>query len=262
MTQPSLYVSHGSPMIVMDQSPARSFLEAYGRAWAEKPKAIIVCSAHYEAAGGPALTASAAPQMIYDFGGFPPALYQMQYPAPGAPALAERAAGLLEKAGFSPRLDAEWGFDHGTWTPLKLMQPAADVPVVAMSIDLHQSPQWHFNAGRALAPLREEGVAIIGSGSMTHNLRAFFTGQKPPGIKDNEWVEQFRDWVKAKAEAGAVDDLLDYRRLAPFARENHPTEDHFLPFFVALGAGADGVGKRIHDSVDHDILAMDAFSFA
>jgi 4,5-DOPA dioxygenase extradiol len=186
----------------------------------------------------------------------------MQYPAPGAPALAEQAADLLAQAGFSPQLDPEHGFDHGAWTPLKLMRPEADIPIVAMSIDLRQSPQWHFNAGRALAPLREEGVAIIGSGSMTHNLRAFFTKQRPPGISGNEWVEQFRDWVKEKAEAGEIEDLLNYRRLAPFARENHPTEDHFLPFFVALGAGAGNVGKRIHASVDHDILAMDAFTFS
>ncbi len=259
MTQPALYVSHGSPMIVLDQSPARSFLEAYGRDWAEKPKAIIIASAHYEA-HGPSLTVGAAPPMIYDFGGFPPALYQMQYPAPGAPALAEQAAALLAQAGFSPRLDPEWGFDHGTWTLLKLMRPEADVPVIAMSVDLRQSPEWHFNAGRALAPLREQGVAIIGSGSMTHNLRAFFTGQRPPGINGNEWVEQFRDWINEKIEAGAVEDLLNYRRLAPFARENHPTEDHFLPLFVALGAG--GAGRRIHASGDHDLLAMDAFAFS
>lgn len=260
MKQPALYVSHGSPMIVLEQSPARTFLEDYGRHW-EKPKAIILASAHYEAPGGPALTSGAAPETIYDFRGFPEALYQITYPAPGAPALAKQAADLLTEAGFSPRLDPARGFDHGVWTPLRLMRPAADIPVVALSIDLAQSAAWHFNVGRALAPLREQGVAIIGSGAATHNLRAYFTGQFPGGAKGNEWVEDFRDWMTKEIEAGRTDELLSYRALAPHARDNHPTEDHILPLFVALGAGGPGPGRRIHASVDHDILAMDAYAF-
>jgi 4,5-DOPA dioxygenase extradiol len=141
------------------------------------------------------------------------------------------------------------------------MTPAADIPIVALSIDLAQSPEWHWRVGRALAPLREEGVAIIGSGSATHNLRAFFTGQYPGGIKGNVWVEEFRTWLTDKVEGGDTKDLLDYRRLAPHARDNHPTEDHILPLFIALGAGDQGPGKRIHASVDHEILAMDAYAF-
>jgi 4,5-DOPA dioxygenase extradiol len=260
MTAPSLFVSHGSPMIVLDESPARSFLEAYGRAW-EKPKAIIVASAHFMASGGVTLNGASAPDTIHDFGGFPGELYQIQYPAPGAPALAGRAADMLNGAGIPAHVDAERGNDHGVWTPLRLMAPAADIPVVALSIDLAQSPQWHWRVGRALAPLREEGVAIIGSGSATHNLRAFFTGQYPGGQKGDAWVQAFRDWLTDKIETGAKEELLAYRTLAPHARDNHPTEDHILPLFVALGAGDQRPGKRIHASVDHEILAMDAYAF-
>jgi 4,5-DOPA dioxygenase extradiol len=260
MKQPALYVSHGSPMIVVDQSPARAFLEQYGQEWAP-PKAIIVASAHYEAPGGPELSSAPSPSTIHDFGGFPEILYHMKYPAPGAPALATEAAGLLAKAGFHPRLNPDRGFDHGVWTPLKLMAPQADIPVVSLSIDLAQSPEWHFRVGRALAPLRDEGVAIIGSGSATHNLRAFFTGQFPKTAKGQDWVEDFRAWLDEHIEAGDEQGLLRYRNAAPHAAENHPTEDHILPLFVALGAGGAGAGRRIHASIDHGVLAMDAFAF-
>lgn len=260
MLAPALFVSHGSPMIVIDQSPARTFLEAYGREW-EKPKALIVVSAHFMAQGAAVLTSGKTPDTIHDFGGFPDELYQIQYPAPGAPALAARAAGMLRGAGIVAQTNADHGFDHGVWTPLRLMAPEADIPVVALSIDLAQSPEWHWRVGRALAPLREEGVAIIGSGSATHNLRAFFTGQYPQGAKGDAWVQDFRTWLTRKIETGAVEDLLAYRTLAPHARENHPTEDHILPLFVALGAGDQHPGTRIHASVDHEILAMDAYAF-
>jgi 4,5-DOPA dioxygenase extradiol len=259
MTQPALYISHGSPMIVLDESPARSFLEQYGRDW-NLPKAIMVASAHFEAQGGVALTGGEAPATVHDFGGFPPALYEMQYPAPGAPALAARAAALIAEAGIPTKILPEAGFDHGVWTPLKLMRPQADIPVVALSIDLGATPKWHYRVGQALAPLREEGVAIIGSGSATHNLRAFFTGQYPGGVKGGAWVESFRAWLLEKIEAGEVEDLLDYRSLAPHAADNHPTEDHILPLFVALGA-AGPAGRRIHASIDREILAMDNFAF-
>lgn len=259
MTQPALYISHGSPMIVLEDSPARSFLEQYGHDWTP-PKAIIVASAHFEAQGGVALTGGTAPATVHDFGGFPPALYEMQYPAPGAPALAAQAAALIGDAGIRTKILPEAGFDHGVWTPLRLMRPQADIPVVALSIDLGATPEWHYRVGQALAPLREEGVAIIGSGSATHNLRAFFTGQYPGGEKGAAWVESFRAWVLEKIEAGEVEDLLDYRALAPHAADNHPTEDHILPLFVALGAGGP-TGRRIHASIDREILAMDNFAF-
>lgn len=260
MKSPALYISHGSPMIVVEQSQARTFLEDYGRRWAS-PKAIIVASAHYEAPGGPELTSGRSPETVHDFGGFPEILYRMRYPAPGAPEIAAAAAELLAEAGFAPRLNPERGFDHGVWTPLMLMQPQADIPLVALSIDRAQSPEWHFNIGRALAPLRDEGVAVIGSGSATHNLRAFFSGQFPAGAKGQDWVEDFRAWLAQHIEAGDAASLLDYRRQAPHAIENHPTEDHILPLFVALGAGGPGPGKRIHASVDHSVLAMDSFAF-
>lgn len=241
-------------MIVLEQSPANAFLREYGRGW-EKPNAILVVSAHYKAPG-PAIVASAAPPTIHDFGGFPEALYRLRYPAPGAPALAARAHDLLAAAGFSPRLDAAHGYDHGVWTPLILMAPEADIPVLAVSIDPRQSPAWHYEMGRALAPLRDDGVLIIGSGAATHNL--FFRMRPPLGVEAA--VERFRAWLETAVREGRVDDLLHYRDRAPFAVAHHPTEDHILPLFAALGAG-DGAGRRIHASVDGGVIAMDTFAF-
>ena len=254
VSQPALFVSHGSPMIVLGDSPARAFLEAYA-AGAPGPQAIVVASAHYEATG-PSLSTSAAPATIHDFGGFPPALYEMVYPVAGAPELARRAASLLGGAGFAPRLDPARGVDHGVWTPLKLMYPGADIPVVSLSVDPAQSPDWHWRVGRALAPLRAEGVLILGSGSATHNLGAYFQPRADP---TPDWVQRFETWLFEAIGDGRTSDLLDYRRLAPDAVANHPTEEHILPLFVALGA-ADGAGVRLHQSYDR-VLAMDAYSF-
>ena len=253
--QPALFVSHGSPMIVLDPSPARDFLETYGRAH-EKPRAIIVASAHYEAPG-PSLSHGAAPRTVHDFGGFPDALYRIHYPAPGAPEIAARAADLLSGAGFTPRLDPARGFDHGVWTPLKLMYPDADVPVINLSVDPRQSPEWHWRVGRALAPLRDEGVMIIGSGSATHNLGEYF---RPHGEATPAWVKAFEQWLAETIEAGRTEDLLHYRERASEAVRNHPTEEHILPLFVPLGAASEGPGKRLHQSYDR-VLAMDAFGF-
>jgi len=255
MTQPSLFVSHGSPMIVLNPSPARDFLEhwAQGR---ENPRAIIVASAHYEAPG-PSLSSAPAPKTIHDFGGFPDALFQMQYPAPGAPEIAARARPLLTQAGFAPRLDPARGIDHGVWTPLKLMYPAADVPVVDLSVDPGQSAAWHYKVGQALKPLRDDGVMIIGSGSATHNLSEYF---RPHGPATPAWVTGFEDWLFHAIAEGRTDDLLNYRTRAPDAARNHPSEEHILPLFVALGAGDAGAGQRLHQSYDR-VLAMDCYAF-
>lgn len=261
MTQsmPALFVSHGSPMIVLDQSPARAFLEALGPELL-RPKAILAVSAHFETAE-PTLTAAAKPAMIYDFGGFPEPLYRMNYPAPGGPDLAARAATLLRDAGFAPRIDASRGFDHGTWTPLKLMYPDADIPIVQLSVQPHRDARWHFALGQALASLRDEGVLIVGSGALTHDLRAFFGRGAPGGSSPQVNAEAFAAWMAETIEAGRVEDVLDWERRAPAALQNHPTPEHILPLFVALGAGGP-TRRRIHQSMDHGVLSMDAYAFA
>lgn len=266
MTLPALFVSHGSPMMALEPSAARDFMTSLAHRF-ERPRAILVISAHHDAAhegGHVTVTASATPPTIHDFGGFPPALYAMRYPAPGDPALAERVATLLATGGFDARLDPSRGLDHGAWVPLSLAYPAADVPVVQLAIFSGQSPEWHHALGQALAPLRDEAVLIIGSGSMTHNLRAFATARPTIDTPAPPWVSAFAEWVAARMAAGDAPEVLHAVELAPHGQDNHPTMDHILPLFVAMGAGSgDGPlrAERLHDSVTYAILAMDAYAF-
>jgi 4,5-DOPA dioxygenase extradiol len=263
---PSLFVSHGSPMMALEPSPARTFLAGLG-ARLPRPRAILVVSAHHDAAfeGGHAtVTASPAPPTIHDFGGFPDELFAMRYPAPGDPALAGRIVDLLGAHGLPVIADPERGLDHGAWVPLSLAYPAADIPVVQLSIASNASPEWHFALGRALAPLRDEGVLIVGSGSITHNLRAYFTTRPPIDAPAPAWVRGFTDWIADRFAAGAVDDVLHAVERAPHGKDNHPTPDHILPLFVAMGAGAEAGGltaERLHDSTTYAVLAMDVYAF-
>jgi 4,5-DOPA dioxygenase extradiol len=257
---PALFISHGSPMLPLEDGRAHRFLKGYATELA-RPRAILVASAHWETAQ-PRLTASTAPETIHDFGGFPAALYQMRYPAPGDPALAERAAALLKAAGFAAGLDPTRGLDHGTWVPLSLLYPAADIPVVQLSLQTHLGPEHHFRVGAALRPLRDDGVLIVGSGGLTHNLmrlqRQGGDTAPPPA-----WVSAFDQWVADRVAAGDVGALLAWRTEAPHAAESHPTDEHFLPFFVALGAGgAAPTGTRVHHSHTYATLAMDAYAFS
>jgi 4,5-DOPA dioxygenase extradiol len=260
MTLPTLFLSHGSPMLAIEDSPARVFLESFGKSLG-KPRAIVIASAHFET-GRPSVTGDERPAMIYDFRGFPEALYRIVYSAPGDPVAAVKVAGLLEAAGFASAVVKDRGFDHGTWVPLSLLYPAADIPVIQLSVQPQNDAAHHVAVGRALASLRNEGILVIGSGTASHNLHEFFRGRYAADAPTPSWVSAFDDWVHEKAEAGAVDDLIHYRERAPFARENHPTEEHFLPFHVALGAAGDGAkGKRVHASHDHGVLTMDAYTF-
>jgi 4,5-DOPA dioxygenase extradiol len=259
-TFPTLFVSHGSPMIVLEESPARDFLEAFGRELG-KPQAILIASAHFETSE-PRLTEDKNPRMIYDFGGFPRELYEVEYAAPGAPDLAARASDLLRHAGFSAAPLAGRGYDHGTWTPLKLMYPDADVPVVQLSVQPQAGAAHHVALGRALGPLRTEGVLLMGSGTTTHNLFAYSQVRRIPGYPTPSWVAEFGDWIHDRAEAGAVEDIAAWESKAPHARENHPTPDHFLPLPFAMSAARPGArGKRIHSSAQSGVMLMDAYAF-
>ncbi len=258
---PPLFVSHGAPDLILQETATRDFLAGVAASM-PRPKAIVSVSAHF-ASLRPAVVVDAAPEMIYDFGGFDPALYQMVYPAPGEPALARRIAERLTAAGQDVLLVEGRGYDHGTWVPLKLMYPDADVPVVQLSVQPRRDPAHHFAVGRALAPLAEEGILILGSGSLTHNLHEAFAGGRGPRarrVAPPAWVRDFAEWIAEKVAMRDVEALLDYRARAPHAVRNHPTDEHLLPLFVALGAGGEA-GLRVHTDYDFGVLAMDAYRF-
>ena len=256
---PSLFVSHGSPMTAIQPSPARDFFLGVAKDL-PRPKAILVATAHFESEA-PLLSADEKPQMIYDFGGFPKPLFEIVYPAPGAPELALRATQLLRDTGYKAHAVVNRGYDHGTWVPLSLMYPHADIPVVQISVQPELGSAHHVELGRALAPLRDEGVMIVGSGSLTHNLWELSRSGRDMNAPVRDWVRDFTEWVADKVESGAVEDIADYRARAPFARENHPRDEHFLPLPFAMGAGAGAKGKRVHASYEYGLLAMDAFVF-
>lgn len=259
LRMPTLFVSHGSPMTAIQPSPAHSFF-LHCAADLPRPSAILIATAHFESRA-PLLSADAAPQMIYDFGGFPQPLYEIVYAAPGHPTLAQCSVQLLRAAGYAAQAVVNRGFDHGTWAPLSLMYPDADIPVVQLSVQPQEGAAYHIALGRALAPLRDEGVLIVGSGSLTHNLFELSRSGRDLSAPVRDWVQAFTDWVATTLEEGREEDIAQYRDRAPYARENHPRDEHFLPLPFALGAGAGDKATRIHASYDYGLLAMDAYRF-
>jgi 4,5-DOPA dioxygenase extradiol len=257
---PALFISHGSPMLALEDSPARRFLQDLARSL-RRPRAILLISAHWETAGAPAVSLAPHPETIHDFRGFPPALFAMRYPAPGAPELAEQVAALLEQAGISVRRDPGRGLDHGAWVPLSLMYPDADIPVTQLSLLHGGTPAGHARMGGALQDLRGQDVLVIGSGSLTHNLHEL--RRQEPSAPPPVWVSEFSDWMAAMLLDGRREALLDYRRQAPSAERNHPSEEHLLPLFAAMGAAGDGArAERLHASVEYGVLAMDVYAFS
>lgn len=253
-TLPALFVSHGAPDLLLSDVPARRFLAELGRAL-PRPRAVVVASAHWTTRA-PAVGVAERPATIHDFGGFADELHAFEYAAPGDPALARDVTRRLGDAGVDAEL-VERGLDHGAWVPLALLYPRADVPVVPLALQPARGPRHHVELGRALADLRDEGVLVLASGSATHNLRELGAGDAAP-----EWVRSFDAWIAERVERGAVEELVAYRELAPHAARNHPTEEHLLPLFVALGAAGDGArGAKVHDSVTYGTLAMSAYRF-
>lgn len=263
MSLPTFFLSHGSPMLAVMETPAHHFLTEFGKTL-PKPRAALVVSAHFETEA-PVVVSDAHPDMIYDFRGFPQALYEIVYPAPGAAAIAAEVAERLKSAGVPISIAEHRGYDHGTWVPLSLVWPLADVPIVQLSIQPHRDAAWHFALGRALASLRDENILVIGTGAATHNLGLFFRNPNGrPNLDDPVvgWAAEFSDWIAQRAEAGDAPGLVDYRARAPHAELAHPEDDHFLPFFVALGAAGEGArGTRIHNSYEYGALAMDMYRF-
>ncbi len=259
-SMPSVFISHGAPNFIISDLPARHFMLELEK-HVGRPRAIVMVSAHFET-DGVAVVTDPAPGMIYDFGGFEPELYSMVYPAPGSPELAARVIELLEIAAFKPQKAAKRGYDHGAWTPLMAAWPDAGIPVVQVSIDPSRDAHYHYALGRALAPLRAEGVLVIGSGHITHNLRAFFMRGRDAELDRNigGWVDSFTEWMRERAEAGDVEALLEWETKAPFAAENHPEAEHLMPFFVALGAGEGGRAQRIHHSKQMGFFTYDHYA--
>jgi len=262
---PTLYISHGSPMTALDGGAAGAFWRQLGPAVDAafgRPKAVLVASAH-SLTREPVLLGAARHEAIYDFGGFPDALYQLRYDAPGAPGLAARVAELLKTAGLPVHATEDGGMDHGIWTPLRSMYPDADVPVLPLAWPPNWSPAQLFALGRALAPLADEGVLVIGSGAITHNLRLWAGGRGAIDAPEHAESAAFRNWFMDRSAAHDWPALFDYRRQAPHAAHMHPTDEHLLPFFVAAGAaGADDApAVRVHGSVTWGHLGMDAYAF-
>ena len=256
--QPALFVSHGSPTLPLERGPAVDFLRQLGGALG-RPDAILVVSAHWDT-DRPAVSAAEKPETIYDFYGFPPELYRLRYPAPGAPQLAGRAAGLLDANGLRTDIDPARGLDHGAWTSLFLMYPEAEIPVTQLSIQSYLGPAHHVRLGEALKPLRDEGVLIFASGGATHNLGElrFQRGNPVP----QPWTVEFNEWLADAVLSRRADDLVNYRKRAPHAVRNHPTDEHLIPLFVALGAGgADAAPQRLHTSISSGVISMDAYRF-
>lgn len=256
-TFPGVFVSHGPPTIVVEPVACRDFLRSLGRELGT-PEAVLCVSAHWETAR-PRVSAAARPETIHDFYGFPEALYRLSYPAPGAPDLAARTAALLDEAGIDCDIDDARGLDHGAWQPLMLMYPEARVPVTQLSVQSSGDPAHHLALGRALVPLRGEGVLVLASGNATHNLAERGARDAPPAA----FARAFDEWLAAAVEEGRTDDLVQYMNIAPEARRNHPTADHFMPLLVAAGAGgADARGRRLHRSFTYASLSMAAFAFS
>ncbi len=256
--QPVLFVSHGAPTLALEPGTTRGFLAELGRGL-ERPRAILVVSAHWETAA-PAVSTAPQPETIHDFYGFPEELYRMQYPAPGAPDLAARAVQLLAEAGLAAVPVAGRGLDHGAWVPLLLMFPDADIPVTQLAVQPALGPAHHWRLGEALRPLRDEGVLIIGSGSVTHNLGEF--GRHRYDAAPPDWVSAFNDWLAAAVAAGDRSALLEYRTRGPHAARNHPTEEHLLPLFTTAGAATPGSrAQRIHAAYTYGVIGMDAWRF-
>jgi 4,5-DOPA dioxygenase extradiol len=266
---PTLFLSHGSPMIALEPGAAGLFMQRLGPVidaiWG-RPRAIVIMSPH-TATRTPFVLGAAQHNTIHDFGGFPPELYEVLYDAPGEPDLSRVVASLLHQHDTSTQWTEQGGLDHGIWTALMHLYSQANVPVIPVSLTPQATPAQMLALGGALHRLRHEGVLVIGSGSLTHNLKRFFTQPTPVDAPEEADCAAFRAWVDQRAQASDWPALLDYRAQAPYAREMHPTDEHWLPFYFAAGAASSNgstpppAALRLHASVTHGHLAMDAYGF-
>ena len=261
MTQiePALFVPHGAPTFALRPGAAGAALVRQAQSL-PLPRAIVIVSAHWDTAL-PTVGLADRPETIHDFWGFPEELYALHYPATGCREAAEEVAAAIQAAGLPVERDAGRGLDHGAWVPLRLMFPDADVPVIPLSIQSRGGPQQAHALGRALAPLAARGFLLIASGNVTHNLRDYQAATRNGG-QTPAYVRQFADWIATRLDAGDIPALLDYRRQAPGSVQSHPSDEHLLPLYVALGAGGENArAERFHSGIDDYVIAMDAYSF-
>ena len=255
MTQaPVFFISHGAPTFALEPGLLGPQLQNLGSQLADV-KAVLVVSPHWQTRDVRVGT-SPKPETVYDFGGFPAELYALQYPASGQPELAKAAAELLTAAGFATGQDANRGLDHGAWVPLYHLLPKAHLPVFQVSMPVSLTTTQAVEMGRALAALRAQGVAIVASGSMTHNLYEI----RQTDAKPESYAQEFAAWVRTAVQAHAVKPLINYRTEAPHAARAHPTQEHFLPLLVALGAQLEGDSLQVLDGgITHGVLSMESY---
>lgn len=254
--QAALFISHGAPTLPIEDSPTRHFLTQLGQTM-PRPRAIIVVSAHWESTI-PMVNLAANPETMYDFGGFPSILYTLRYPASTDLKLAADVVDKLRESGLRVGTTDQRSLDHGMWTPLMLMYPAADIPLVMVSLPHGASADTFFQMGRALRELRDDNVLIIGSGSYTHNLWQL----SPDGSAPPPWAADFANWMDVALQENRQQDILRWKQLAPLARENHPTDEHFNPLLVVMGAASDAaIPVKLHDDWRMGSLSMACWRF-
>lgn len=251
---PALFLAHGSPMLAIEDTPYTAFLAELGQR--HKPKAIVIFTAHWEEQVTTISSSDDVYDTIYDFGGFPDELYKVRYPARGSGMVAAMVAAKLQAAGIPHRADTERGLDHGSWTLLYRIYPQADIPVVQVSVNPYLPPEEQFKIGAALRGLGDQDILVIGSGVTVHNLRIIKWGQKEP----EPWAVQFDDWLLNRMDAGDNESLFAYERLAPNARMAVPRAEHFVPLFIAMGAG-EGKPETVYRGYDYGTLSYLCLQF-
>lgn len=257
----TLFVSHGAPTLALEPGNTGRVLADIAASF-PRPDAILVISAHWDTRV-PTVSFASQPETIHDFAGFPPALYAQQYPAPGAPELAQQVVALLQAHDIPVQVHPQRGLDHGAWVPLMLMYPQADIPVTQLSIQSRNTPAQQFALGQALQSLHAQNVLILASGAITHNLADFFTANREAAPL--AYVTAFADWMAERIQTQQWQSLLNYRVESPQGAHAHPTEDHLMPLFVAAGSAAEsatGTVQRFTPENTYGILAMDAYLWA
>lgn len=256
---PAVFISHGSPMVAVQRGAYQDALAEFGRQ--VRPSVIVAVSAHWGSADTISINGAMRHSTMHDFGGFPSALYELTYNAPGSPELAERVASLLRAGKWEPKIISDRGLDHGVWIPLRLMYPEAEIPVVELSVPLQFSPEDLYGIGKALAPLRREGALILGSGGVVHNLRLAHFADANHAL--DPWAAEFDTWFRDAVEQNQLAELFRFRETAPHAQLAVPTFEHFAPVFVALGAGAPtNRVSTIYEGFEHGNISMRSFAIA
>jgi 4,5-DOPA dioxygenase extradiol len=253
---PVFFISHGAPTFALEPGELGPRLRELG-GQLSGAAAVLVVSPHWQTRNLSVMS-TPKPSTLHDFGGFDPALYTLQYPAPGHPQLAGEAAKLVAAAGFAVNEDARRGLDHGAWVPMLHLRPSADLPVFQVSLPFDLDTAGAVRLGQALAPLRERGVIIIGSGSLTHNLYEF----RQSGSADAAYAREFAGWTREVVAGGQIERLIAYRQLAPHAERAHPTEEHFVPLLVAMGAHSrDEAARVIEGGITYGMLSMESYAW-